>query len=335
MTSRELVKATMEFRNTERVPREMYALPWAEIYHKTEVENIFRDFPRDTVTAPGFYKTPPVTRGDATEVGEYIDEWGCVFTNMQRGVIGEVKQPIVTDDEWEDVGNVHIPRELLTVDVDKVNEFCRNTDKYVTAGYCPRPFEQLQFIRGTENLYIDLMMRPRKMFAFIEKMHDFYCELLTLWAKTDVDGLFIMDDWGAQNSLLVSPAIWKEIFMPMYRDYIDIAHKYGKKIKMHSDGYILDIIPYLIDLGLDTINAQIFCIGLDKLKQFRGHITFWGEIDRQHLLPFGTKEDIIEAVKNIKDTFWMDGGCVAHCEFGPGAKPENVYQAFQTWSELV
>ncbi len=335
MTSRELVIKTMEFQNNERIPREMYALPWAEIHYKEELEQFYRDFPRDTVTCPGFYKTPPVTKGNPTEIGQYVDEWGCVFTNYQRGVIGEVKDPIVRGDEWEDADNVRFPTELLTLDVDKVNEFCRNTDKYVTAGYCPRPFEQLQFIRSTEQLYIDLLTRPRKLMEFLEKLHAFYCELLTQWAQTDVSGLFIMDDWGSQHSLLINPSIWKELFRPMYRDYIEIAHKHGKKIKMHSDGYILDIIPELIDLGLDTVNAQIFCIGLDKLKQFKGHITFWGEMDRQHLLPYGTTQDIREAVIRIKETLWEQGGCVAHCEFGPGAKPENVYETFKVWDEII
>ena len=166
-------------------------------------------------------------------------------------------------------------------------------------------------------------------------MHDFYCKLLTVWAQTEITGLFIMDDWGSQKNLLINPTIWAEIFKPMYRDYIDIAHKYGKKIKMHSDGNILEIIPQLIDIGLDTVNAQVFCIGVEKLKQFKGQITFWGEIDRQHLLPHGSLEEIKNAVILLKENLWNNGGCVAHCEFGPGAKPENVYQVFKTWSKII
>ena len=335
MTSREFVVKTLEFTNTESVPREMYAVPWAELYYKEDIENLYRVFPRDTITSPGFYETPPVTQGNATEIGQYIDEWGCKFINRQRGIIGEVKEPIVVDEDWEDYKNIKIPWELLTLNKEKVNEFCRSTEKYVTAGYCPRPFEQLQFIRGTEQLYIDLMLRPNKMFEFLEQMHDFYGKLLTVWAQTEITGLFIMDDWGSQKNLLINPTICAEIFKPMYRDYIDIAHKYGKKIKMHSDGNILEIIPQLIDIGLDTVNAQVFCIGVEKLKQFKGQITFWGEIDRQHLLPHGSLEEIKNAVILLKENLWNNGGCVAHCEFGPGAKPENVYQVFKTWSKII
>ena len=102
---------------------------------------------------------------------------------------------------------------------------------------------------------------------------------------------------------------------------------------MHSDGYILDIIPELIDIGIDALNSQIFCMGLDKLEQFRGKITFWGEIDRQQILPFGSKEDVDQAVRSVKKHLWDRGGCIAQCDFGVGSKPENVFQVFKTWDE--
>ena len=118
------------------------------------------------------------------------------------------------------------------------------------------------------------------------------------------------------------------------KDYIDIAHSHGKKIFMHSDGYILDILPHLVELGLDAINSQIFCMGVDNLKPYRGKITFWGEIDRQYLLPNGTLDEIENAVKQVYDTLWDNGGCIAQLEFGAGANPNNVYKAFETWAKI-
>ena len=182
---------------------------------------------------------------------------------------------------------------------------------------------------------MDLIYQPPGLLRFIEKMHDFYCRLMTKWAQTDVDCLSFMDDWGSQQNLLISPSLWRQMFKPMYRDYIDIAHKYGKKVYMHSDGNILEILPDLIDMGLDAINAQIFCIGVDKLAGFKGEITFYGEICRQHLLPNGSVEDIQRAVKSVFDTLWSDGRCIAHCEFGPAARPENVEAVFETWDRLT
>ena len=143
-----------------------------------------------------------------------------------------------------------------------------------------------------------------------------------------------VDEWGSQNDLLISPQLWDEFFAPMYRDYIEIAHRNGKKIFMHSDGNILRIIPKLIDLGLDAVNSQLFCMGLENLAPDKGKITFWGEIDRQHLLPKGTTADIDQAVESVYITLWQNGGCIAQCEFGPGANPENVYRVYQAWEKI-
>ncbi len=239
------------------------------------------------------------------------------------------------DEEWSDTSKIVIPEHWLSFDVDAVNKSCKDTDKFIIAGCCPRPFEQLQFIRGTENLYVDLMVQPKGLMDFIEKMHHFYCRLLTKWAETDVDALQFMDDWGTQKSLLINPALWCEIFKPMYKDYVDIAHKHGKKIFMHSDGYTLEIIPDLIEIGLDALNTQIFCMGPEKLAPFKGKITFWGELCRQKILPNGTIEDVENAVKAVYNNLWDNGGCIAQCEYGPAAKIENIDKMYETWDKLT
>ncbi len=336
MTSKERVLSTLNFTNTqERIPRQLWSLPWAQEHCPEMMERLSRDFEWDFDGPDTVLKEQPVTKGDAYAVGEYVDEWGCIFTNIHRGVIGEVKQPIVEDDDWDDVGRVHIPEELLSFDIDQVNRSCEQKQgKFLFASCCPRPFEQLQFIRGTANLYMDLMDPPPNLLEFMKRMHDFYSRLMEKWAKTEVDSLNMMDDWGSQNDLLINPQLWDEYFGPMYRDYIDIAHQNGKKIFMHSDGNILRIIPKLIDLGLDAVNSQLFCMGLENLAPYKGKITFWGEIDRQHLLPRGTTADIDQAVESVYRTLWQDGGCIAQCEFGPGANPENVYRVYQAWEKI-
>jgi len=335
MTSRELVYQTLEFRNKDnRVPRDLWTLPWAEARYPYMMKKIKEDYPPDIVTAPTILKVPTISKGDIYALGEYIDPWGCRIYSIQEGVHGEVKKPLVKEEEWEDVENVHIPTELLTFDVDQVNAFCKNTDKFVKGGCCPRPFEQLQFIRGSENLFMDLAEPPKKMLEFMSKMHSFYCDLVEKWAKTDVDAIMMMDDWGSQRSLLINPISWDAYFKPMYKDYIDIAKRYGKKTFMHSDGYTLDIYPRLIELGLDAFNSQIFCMGLDNLTQYKGKITFWGEIDRQELLSYATPEQVEHAVQEVYEKLWDNGGCIAQCEFGAGGKPENVYTVYETWAKL-
>ena len=334
-TPRDLVYRTLDFDGPERVPRQLWLLPWAEMHHPDAVARIRREFPDDIVHCPGFVANPPSTSGNPYEVGEYVDEWGAVFENKARGIIGEVKRPLVTEEEWEDADTVHIPRELLDIDVSRVNEFCRDSDRFVLAGACPRPFERLQFIRGTEQLYVDLMTRPAGLTDFMEEMHRYYTDLLTVWARTEVDALMMMDDWGAQHALLINPETWVELFKPLYAEYVDIAHSNGKKIFMHSDGHILAIYPHLVEIGVDALNSQLFCMGVENLSEYAGSITFWGEIDRQHLLPNATESEIADAVGSVKESLWKQGGCIAQCEFGAGANPDNVYAVYKAWSTIL
>ena len=332
-TPREIVFQTLNFQNPSRVPRDLWTLPIATDAYPSEYAAIVRDFPMDFVTISGHERQQPPTKGDWYEAGEFIDPWGCIFTNIQKGVVGEVKEPLVND--WAtDRSKIHVPREWLTLDRDAINRDCAGTELFTRMGQCPRPFEQLQFIRGTENMYLDLADPHPAMLAFMKEMHDFYCELLTAWAKTDVDALNFMDDWGSQRSLLISPAMWREYFKPMYRDYCQIARSHGKKMFMHSDGYIVDIYPDLVEVGVHAVNSQVFCMGIDALKPFAGKITFWGEIDRQHLLPAGTPAEIDAAVRALYETLWNNGGCIAQCEFGAAAKPQNVRQVYASWADV-
>lgn len=345
MNSRDLVKATLEFDSPKRIPRDIWILPWARTHHPEQVKQIENKFPNDIIKAPtSCYKSVFKSVIDAYEpngavysIGTFIDPWGCIFQNRQSGMIGEVKEPLLK--EWSAVDTVRIPEEFLDVDIDQVNAFCKQSDKFVlgppfTGGDLPRPFERLQFIRQSQNLYLDLADQPEEFFVLLDRMHQFYINVLELWAQTEVDGFWFMDDWGSQNALLVSPDLWRKLFKPLYRDYIEIAHQHGKYMFFHSDGYIIDIFPDLIELGLDAINSQIFCMGVEKLgKQFCGQITFWGEIDRQYILPRGSSEEIVNAVKLVQDSLYQNGGVIAQCEFGAGSKPENVDLVFQTWDK--
>ena len=333
MTSRELVLRALEFEGPARIPRQMWLLPWATRHYEDHVKRIQARFPDDLVVSACFCRDQIPGHGDPYEVGTYVDEWGCIFVNRQAGIIGEVKEPLVVS--WQDLDKVKEPIEALTVDTRKVDEFCRETNKFVMAPCCPRPFERLQFLRGAENVMTDLAMEKDELFLLLDKIHQFYIKEVELWAGTDVDGIMFMDDWGSQRAMLISPSLWRERFKPLYRQYIDIIHAARKKAFMHSDGWITDIIPDLIEMGLDALNAQVFCMGLEELgSRFKGRITFWGEIDRQHLLPNARPEEIIKAVQQFNHCFYHNGGIIGQLEFGPGANPDNVYAAFEAWDNF-
>ena len=156
-----------------------------------------------------------------------------------------------------------------------------------------------------------------------------------MWCQTDVDAINLMDDWGAQERLLISPRMWRKIFKPLYRDYCEIAHSYGKYVFMHSDGHIAAIYPDLIEIGVNALNSQLFIMDIEELgKSYGGKITFWGEIDRQHLLVEATIPEIHDAVNRVYNNCYHNGGIIAQCEFSPGSKPENVFAVFDAWNQI-
>ncbi len=334
MTSRGLVVDSLEFRAPARVPRQLWTLPWAEMTWPAELAAIRRRFPDDIVTSPAFLREPLRTQGEEYAPGTFIDEWGCRFENRQAGIIGQVKDPVL--ESWADLEAVRVPGERLSVDVGQVDGFCERSPAFVLAKTWSRPFELIQFLRGPENLYLDLAERPEGLFRLIEKVHAFYKEEMELWASTEVDALVFADDWGGQSSLLVAPALWRELFKPLYRDYVEIAHRHGKYAFMHSDGHIAAILPDLVEIGVDALNAQLFTMDVAAIgERFAGRLTFWGEIDRQHLLPYGTTADVAAAVRAVRQALWRQGGVIAQCEFGIGARPENVAAVFEAWDDLA
>lgn len=333
-TPRALVTKTLEFNTPNRVPRQLWVLPWAEDHYPVELRQLKIDYPDDIIGSPACLTQKLQTQGGQYDIGTYIDEWGCEFVNIQKGVIGQVKNPLIKS--WDDLVKLQPPLSSLSVDVDQVNKFCHNTDKFVLAACCPRPFERLQFLRKSDQLYLDIAEQESGFFDMLHKVHQFYLDEMELWGTSDVDGLSFMDDWGAQHALLISPRSWRKIFKPCYKDYVDLAHAHGKKAFMHSDGYTEAIIPDLIEIGLDALNTQIFTMDIEELgRQFCGKLTFWGELDRQGLLPYASTDEIDVAVRRVFGALWRDGGAIAQCEFGAGSKPQNVRQMFKTWESLV
>ncbi len=338
MTSREIVKRCLDFENPQRIPRDMWVLPWASIYMPDGVSKLQSKYPGDFITAEGFYKPSLLEKGDCYAVGLYTDEWGVVWKNLQAGIVGEIKEPVL--ENLEDLSRVIPPYDILPDDHDTfrkaVNEFCAGTDKFVLAGCLPRPWERYQFLRGSENSMMDIMTPGEGSFDVLKILHNFFMKEVELWASTNVDGIWFMDDWGSQNQLLIPPGIWRDLFKPMYKDYCTLAHKNGKHALMHSDGCITEIYEDLIEIGVDAVNSQLFCMDMADLeKRAKGRITFWGEIDRQHVLPDPDPEAGRKAVRKVAEHFYNpSGGIIAQFELGAGANPETALAVFDEWERI-
>jgi hypothetical protein len=332
MTGRQRVNATLTNAGPDRAPRDLWALPYVSLFRKDQLDELLTAYPSDfgvSQTSPGSDDTQSQ---HLAEPGIYTDEWGSLWEVGEPGIIGEVKRPALAD--WSALAAFQPPWEMVrNRDMTQTNRRCAESNLFMLSPACARPFERLQFLRGTENTFMDLVERPPEMFELIELIHEFYLADVRNWAGSDVDGVFLMDDWGSNNALLVSPKIWREIFKPLYRDYCDIIHAAGKFVFFHSDGNIEAIYGDLIDIGVDAINSQLFCMDLEDLaRRYKGRITFWGEIDRQHVLPFGTPDEVRAAVRRVRNA--LDdgsGGVIAQCEWGKDNPKENIETVFNTW----
>ena len=336
MTSRERVYRCLEQNRPDRAPRELWWIPIAEIQHGKQNLQAFIDrWPSDFACPFVAQKCLENWPGSAYDVGTYVDPWGCKFENIQAGVHGEVKTPLI--DDYSKLQDWQPPHQLLDLDLAGIRAQCAATDKFRLSACCPRPFERLQFLRGSENVFMDLAEGSSDLMELLRRIHDFHLKEMEIFAKLDVDALFFMDDWGSQRALLISPELWRRIFKPLYADYCRIARDNGKKIFMHSDGFIFDIYEDLIEIGVDAINSQLFCMDVEEIgRRYKGRITFWGEIDRQYILPFGTVAEARAAVQRVVDNLWSPaGGVIAQFELTAGAKMANADEIYRTFDELT
>lgn len=314
----------------------MWLLPWAQRHFPGEVAAIRRDYPDDII--PSAFSPPrlPHQMGEWHTAGTYVDEWGCVFTNLCDGVIGEVKEPIIAD-YATDLDKVRPPREWIGhVDAGRINAACAATDRFVIGQAGVNPFERMQWIRGTENVYIDLLEQPAGLRRLRDIVHEWNLAIFERFVRTDVDAIAWNDDWGSQRSLLIAPELWRSFFKPLYAEYAALARRHGKFAFMHSDGWITEIYEDLIEIGVHAVNSQLFCMDIEEIgRRFKGRITFWGEIDRQHILPYATVDETRRAVRRVADALHDGrGGVIAQCEFGAGARPENVRAVFDEWDRV-
>lgn len=257
MTKRERVQTALTHAQPDRAPRDLWALPYISLFRKAELDKILKDFPSDI-------DRPELSPGaDDAELqrlskpGQYTDEWGSVWQIGEPGIVGEVKKPVLSD--WTALDSFQPPWDLVRKrDLNNVNRACEKTDKFMLSSVSARPFERIQFVRGTENVLLDLAYDTPEIRKLIEIIHEFYLADVTAWVKSAVDGVLLMEDWGTNRALLINPEMWRSVFKPLYKDYCDVIHAAGKYVFFHSDGNIEAIYGDLIEVGMDAINSQLF-----------------------------------------------------------------------------
>lgn len=338
MTGKARVINTLEFKGTDRIPLDMWVLPAAQQRYGKKLDELRERYMTDIVSLVGpfdhgftpAYYTP----------GKFTDPWGSEWTNIQAGVIGEVKKPVFEDYEKLDAYRAPVDRFLKEWNENKAAiaqkaEAAHKKGRFVIGGWISI-FERLQFLRGTENVYCDIALKEPDLFRMIDVVMEYMRVYVTEWLKMDIDAMPFGDDWGSQISLLISPNTWIRIFKPLYKELIDQIHAAGKKVFFHSDGYIFDLYPQFIDMGVDAVNSQLWCMGVEKIaERFAGKITFWGEISRQDTLPNGMPADVVEAARVMKHLFHMNGGgLIGQSEINRDVPFDNIVSFCRAWNEV-
>jgi uroporphyrinogen decarboxylase len=192
---------------------------------------------------------------------------------------------------------------------------------------------------GFESWMITLATEPDYVHALYEKLIDAWIENLRRFADAVEDRVQVIqfcDDFGMQDSLLLSVPMFRRLIMPHYRRGLAwIKQNTSMKIMLHSDGAIFPLIPSLIEMGVEILNpVQTSAAGMDpaKLKaQFGDQLAFWGgSLDCQKTLPYGSPEEVASEVRRHVETLAPGGGYV----FAPvhniqaGVPPENIVAMF-------
>ena len=218
--------------------------------------------------------------------------------------------------------------------------YWQNTDKAIIAAMGP-PYE-LFFGLGTGDFsawMIALATEHDYVRALYERLVEAWIENLRRF--TDAVGqrvqiLQFNDDLGTQDAPFLSPKLFRELVMPYYKRGLDWVHaNTGMKVFMHNDGAIFDLVPSLIEMGVDILNpVQTTARGMDpaKLKeQFGDRLVFWGAAcDCQRTLAFGTPDEVAREVEENIRILAPGGGYVLASvhNIQAGVPPENVVALF-------
>jgi len=220
----------------------------------------------------------------------------------------------------------------------RINELRRKGD-YCLMAHNGNIFESSWYLRGFEQVFVDMVLSPEILNAIMKKVTDFYVAYFSRIleaADGEIDLVFTADDIGSQENLLFSLEMWEKHIKPWHVKLNKAIHSFGAKVIYHSDGAITDAVPGLIDMGIDVLQAlQFDAKNMDPVflkETYGGRLCFEGGVSVQSTLPFGTSDQVREEVKERIRVLGKNGGYI----LGPshmiqaGTPPENVAALFDT-----
>jgi len=169
-------------------------------------------------------------------------------------------------------------------------------------------------LRGLERLMMDFALNPEIAERILDIPYQYHLTAAKKLVQMGVDMIWVGDDVGTQSAMMISPQCWRRFLKPRMATFISEIKAINPQLKVayHSDGMISPIIPELIEIGVDVLNPiQPACMDPTQIKrQFGDRFCFWGSIDEQHTLPFGTPADVQREILERLNTMGKNGGLI-------------------------
>ncbi|MFP4028569.1 MAG: uroporphyrinogen decarboxylase family protein [Candidatus Brocadiia bacterium] len=195
-----------------------------------------------------------------------------------------------------------------------VAEAVKNADRTRIGGLWTGIMGDAYRMHGFEKFLLNLTVNPDLIHTLIDRMTEMYLKLNEAYfseLKEHFEIWFFGNDFGSQNGLLMSTEMWTDFFFENIRKLCALAHSYDLKVMMHSCGAISELIPLLVEAGVDILDPiQVTAEGMDPAalaEKHGGTITFHGGIDTQNVLPFGSLQEVGEHVREVVGTFAETG----------------------------
>ncbi len=264
---------------------------------------------------------------------DFTDAWGCTWRSSVNGLEGVVIHHPLAD--WAALESFAPPDPSVQWDRQPASwaaaqeraAQARQAGR-VVAGSLPHGFLflRLTYLRGFENFMLDVATGDERLNALIEKVMIYNRRLVQLWLELSVDLMEFGDDLGAQKASLLSPSQFRHYLAPRYQELVALCHQAGALVAFHSDGYIMDIMDDLLATGIDIVNPQDLVNDIETLaKHVKGRVCIRLDVDRQKVVPYGTRQEIRELVEYEVRTLGSPlGGLELICGVYPPTPPENI-----------
>jgi uroporphyrinogen decarboxylase len=247
------------------------------------------------------------------EKGMFRDEFGVVWDRRDGSDIGIPSGYVLKE---PDLAGFKLPVPLEDeIDKQMTDLVSSKWDTFRAVNVGFTLYERAWSMRGIENLLMDMLLEEDFVEALFDQILEYNINAMGYARKVsdDFDAFYFGDDWGQQTGLIMSRTLWKKLIGPRITKLIEYGKECGKYTILHSCGNIIELLPDLIDAGLDvydTFQPEVYDIKQVK-KKFGDKLTFLGGISTQTLLPYGSPQTIRSTSNEIIEIMSKDGGFIA------------------------